>query len=88
MAAKTDPQLDVNSWLQEELQEQYRHAPASVPEEWKSLLDSPAGNGIAKGIQSDASIHRDPCRPDGPGRGTAATAWTGRRDCPQHERER
>ncbi len=40
MAAKTDPQLDVNSWLQEELQEQYRHAPTSVPQEWKPLLDA------------------------------------------------
>jgi 2-oxoglutarate dehydrogenase E1 component len=41
MAAKTD----VNSWLQDELRDQYRHAPTSVPEEWKPLLDS---NGAPK----------------------------------------
>src|SRR5690348_14216203 len=42
MAAKTDPQLDVNSWLQDELREQYRHDRTSIDDEWKHLFDSNA----------------------------------------------
>ena len=45
MAAKTDPQLDVNSWLQEELREQYHHDHSSIDEEWKHLFDA---NGAPK----------------------------------------
>src|ERR1700722_7558226 len=41
MAAKTDPQLEVNSWLQDELREQYRHDRTSIDDEWKDLFDSP-----------------------------------------------
>ncbi len=56
MAAKTDPQLDVNSWLQEELLEQYRHAPASVPEEWKSLLDTNGAPPTAPEVKSSNGL--------------------------------
>ncbi len=54
MAAKTDPQLDVNSWLQEELREQYHHDHTSIDEEWKHLFDfngtpkPPDANGTVK----------------------------------------
>ncbi len=57
MAAKTEPQLDVNSWLQDELREQYHHAPTSIPEEWKSLLDS---NGAPKAPEPNGA------KPTGP----------------------
>jgi 2-oxoglutarate dehydrogenase E1 component len=54
MAAQTEPQLDVNSWLQEELREQYRHDRTSIDEEWKHLFDAnghtkaPDSNGVTK----------------------------------------
>ena len=48
MAAKTDPQLDVNSWLQEELREQYHHDHSSIDDEWKHLFDDKGTNGTAK----------------------------------------
>src|SRR5579864_8721011 len=40
MAAKTDPQLDVNSWLQDELRDQYHHDRTSIDEEWKHLFET------------------------------------------------
>jgi 2-oxoglutarate decarboxylase len=55
MAAKTDPQLDVNSWLQDELRDQYHHDRTSIDEEWKQLFEtkgtpksSDTTNGITK----------------------------------------
>ena len=47
MAAKTDPQLDVNSWLQDELREQYHHDRTSIDEEWKHLFET---NGVTKAV--------------------------------------
>jgi 2-oxoglutarate dehydrogenase E1 component len=40
MAAKIEPQLDVNSWLQDELREEYQHDRTSIDQEWKNVFDS------------------------------------------------
>jgi 2-oxoglutarate decarboxylase len=53
MAAKTDPQLDVNSWLQEELREQYRHDRTSIDEEWKHLFDA---NGATQTKETNGTV--------------------------------
>jgi 2-oxoglutarate decarboxylase len=47
MAVKEDSQLGVNSWLEEELREQYQHDRGSVDESWKHLFEG--GNG-ANGV--------------------------------------
>lgn len=53
MAAKTDPQLDVNSWLQDELREQYHHDRTSIDEEWKHLFET---NGAPKTLETNGAI--------------------------------
>jgi 2-oxoglutarate dehydrogenase E1 component len=52
MAAKTDPQLDVNSWLQDELREQYRHDRTSIDDEWKHLFET---NGTPKTSEANGT---------------------------------
>jgi 2-oxoglutarate decarboxylase len=52
MAAKTDPQLDVNSWLQDELREQYRHDRSSIDDEWKHLFET---NGTQKPLETNGT---------------------------------
>ncbi len=57
MDAKSGPQSGVNAWLEEELQQQYRHDRTSVDPEWKTIFEHegpngdvlPAGNGHGKG---------------------------------------
>src|SRR5271155_1821136 len=57
METKSDPQSGINAWLEEELQQQYRHDRTSVDPEWKTIFDRedqnggivPAGNGHGKG---------------------------------------
>src|SRR5579871_3087161 len=53
MAAKTEPQLDVNSWLQDELREQYQHDRTSIDEEWKHVFE---GNGSPKTPDTNGTI--------------------------------
>src|SRR6516225_6626872 len=43
MAAKTDPDLGINSWLQDELYQQYQHDRSAVDESWKHLFEE---NGV------------------------------------------
>src|SRR3569833_852300 len=77
MAAKTAPQLDVNSWLQDALREQYHHDRTSIDEEWKHLFDSngapksPDTNGTTKPVTSVAapSTPSAPAAPAAPANG-------------------
>src|ERR1035438_7011182 len=41
MAAKSDSELGINSWLEDELHQQYLHDRSSVDASWKSIFDEP-----------------------------------------------
>jgi 2-oxoglutarate dehydrogenase E1 component len=48
MALKSDPEMGLNSWLEDELYQQYLHDHAAVDESWKRLFEKPRaaqGNG-------------------------------------------
>src|SRR4051794_6845113 len=45
MSSKSEPNMGINSWLEDELYQQYRHDRTAVDEEWKRLFDS---NGESK----------------------------------------
>jgi len=47
MAVKSDPQLGVNSWLEEELYRQYLRDRSAVDESWKEVFDSSGGSDAA-----------------------------------------
>jgi len=43
MAVNTDPQLGINSWLEEELYRQYLRDRSAVDESWKEVFDTSGG---------------------------------------------
>ena len=47
METKSDPQSGINAWLEEELQQQYRHDRTSVDPEWKTIFEHEGQNGGA-----------------------------------------
>src|SRR6476646_6261189 len=50
MAVKSDKDLGINSWLEDELYQEYLHDRAAVDESWKHVFDDArGGNGRAVG---------------------------------------
>src|SRR6266571_2478063 len=49
MSAKSDSEMNINSWLEEELYQQYLHDRRAVDESWKNIFEqhAEAGNGAA-----------------------------------------
>src|ERR1700726_3370755 len=50
MHSKTDAGMGVNSWLQDELYQQYQHDRTAVDESWKNVFEDPGakpGNGVS-----------------------------------------
>jgi 2-oxoglutarate dehydrogenase E1 component len=45
MASRTDPQMGINSWLEDELYQQYLHDRTAVDESWKEVFET-TGNGV------------------------------------------
>jgi len=45
MAGKSDPQQGINSWLEDELYQQYLHDHGAVDESWKHVFEEAKGNG-------------------------------------------
>src|SRR5437870_1908586 len=45
MAVKSDPDLGVNSWLEDELYQQYLHDHGAVDDSWKQLFENGGGDG-------------------------------------------
>jgi 2-oxoglutarate dehydrogenase E1 component len=46
MAAKSGPDLGINSWLEDELYQQYLHDRSTVDESWKHVFENGNGNGV------------------------------------------
>src|SRR5271157_2412067 len=56
MALKSDPEMGVNSWLEDELYQQYLHDHSAVDESWKRVFEKPRaaqGNGGPAAVPSD-----------------------------------
>ncbi|MGA2721021.1 MAG: multifunctional oxoglutarate decarboxylase/oxoglutarate dehydrogenase thiamine pyrophosphate-binding subunit/dihydrolipoyllysine-residue succinyltransferase subunit [Bryobacteraceae bacterium] len=56
MALKSDPEMGVNSWLEDELYQQYLHDHSAVDESWKRVFEKPRtaqGNGAPATVPSD-----------------------------------
>jgi multifunctional 2-oxoglutarate metabolism enzyme len=47
MAVKPEPDLGINSWLEDELYQQYLHDRGAVDESWKHVFEDTGGNGRA-----------------------------------------
>ena len=47
MAVKPEPDLGINSWLEDELYQQYLHDRGAVDESWKHVFEDAGGNGHA-----------------------------------------
>src|SRR5438128_718708 len=45
MAVKSDPDMGINSWLEDELYQQYLHDRGAVDETWKHLFEENKDNG-------------------------------------------
>jgi 2-oxoglutarate decarboxylase len=53
MAVKPDPDLGINSWLEDELYQQYLHDRGAVDESWKHVFEDGGGNGHAAAPKPD-----------------------------------
>jgi len=55
MAVKSDPQQGINSWLEDELYQQYLHDHGAVDESWKHVFEQGKGNGSAAAKPAEPS---------------------------------
>jgi 2-oxoglutarate dehydrogenase E1 component len=55
MSLKSEPDMGINSWLEDELYQQYRHDRTTVDEEWKRLFDSNGGPKPGNGASTGAT---------------------------------
>jgi len=51
MAVKSDPDLGINSWLEDELYQQYLHDHGAVDESWKHVFENTGGNGSPAAVR-------------------------------------
>src|SRR5579883_3405707 len=57
MAVKSDPDMGINSWLEEELYQQYLHDRSAVDESWKDVFEA---NGAPKPAPSPGAVPPGP----------------------------
>src|SRR6266849_6534896 len=58
MPETKDPKFGINSWLEDELYQEYLHDRRAVDEDWKEVFESNGHNGLA--LQSNGSAVRAP----------------------------
>jgi 2-oxoglutarate decarboxylase len=56
MPAKTDPEMGINSWLEDELYQQYLRDRTTVDESWKNLFEEP-GAKVANGTTTPVAAN-------------------------------
>src|SRR6202035_2803461 len=68
MASKSGPEMGVNSWLEDELYQQYLHDRSTVDESWKHLFETSNGN-VTNGARPTAgpALPAAPATEPGPG---------------------
>src|SRR3954468_684884 len=64
MSSKPAPDMGINSWLEDELYQQYQHDRTAVDEEWKRLFESNGGpkpgNGATPTVAAPKSAGPEP----------------------------
>ena len=55
MASEQDPQPGINTWLEDELLQQYRHDKTSVDPTWRSIFDRNGANGVRPAINGNGA---------------------------------
>ena len=60
MPSKSDPELGVNSWLEEELHRQYLHDRSAVDESWKRVFERGAGGAPAPVKPDSGQVNSPP----------------------------
>jgi multifunctional 2-oxoglutarate metabolism enzyme len=73
MSGPTEPKIDVNSWLEDELYQQYLHDHRNVDESWKELFEADGANAAVP-AGAPTAIATPP--PPVPAAGPAVTAAT------------
>src|SRR6267143_35070 len=63
MAVKSDPDLGVNSWLEDELYQQYLHDHGAVDDSWKQLFENGGGDGAPAAPSPQAVAEPAPSAP-------------------------
>src|SRR4051812_12967702 len=63
MSSKSDPDMGINSWLEDELYQQYRHDRTAVDEEWKRLFESNGGPQPGNGASPSTPAPKPPDAP-------------------------
>src|SRR5882762_1645926 len=63
MAVKSDPDLGVNSWLEDELYQQYLHDHGAVDDSWKQLFENGGGDGAPAAPSPQAAAEPAPSAP-------------------------
>jgi 2-oxoglutarate dehydrogenase E1 component len=64
MSTKTPP--DINSWFEEELQQEFQHNQALTDESWKKFFQQQASNGVPAPVASPAPVAPAPVAPAAP----------------------
>jgi multifunctional 2-oxoglutarate metabolism enzyme len=72
MALKSDSEMGVNSWLEDELYQQYLHDRSTVDESWKQVFQEPASAPAPTGATTAAASEPAPGEQLQPLRGAAA----------------
>ncbi len=61
MAVKSDPEKGINSWLEDELYQQYLSDHGAVDESWKHVFEQTKGNGSPAATKPpEAARHQPP----------------------------
>ena len=47
MPSESDPDLGINSWLEDELRQRYQHDPAAVDESWRRIFEHTVGQALS-----------------------------------------
>ena len=57
MAITQDPHAGINSWLEDELRQQYSHDRASVDQDWKNLFEGRSNGRNGHGTNGNGHAH-------------------------------
>ena len=90
MPSRPDPELGINSWLEEELYREYLHDRSAVDESWKTVFEQGNGSsGAGRGqSRARAALRRPGGSRAGSRRPAPAPARGGRADRREHGRQR
>ena len=63
MSLKSDPDMGINSWLEDELYQQYLHDHGAVDDSWKQLFENGDGNSAPAAQSPKTPAETEPSAP-------------------------